>query len=257
MYVVMHECCCSRCCIAKATLHVTCVCALSQAQRPTSVSGGHYSGRFPPHCRLLIVPNYRQTKSSIINHQPAPNFDSFFHRRHTETHTNEHARTHASTHDKHIPNTSENGRRLARERRQGHDDSCPEEPCPYRRRGERSRHRCGPKRRSRSCRRRTWLRRLQRWRCCRRLDALSRNTSNTLKLGEREIVADILFPLFVVIGSMAAAAQAGIGNVVAPSLFAAATSAAAGGYGVAALTGAVQVIGGAAAAVAAAGVALL
>ena len=46
------------------------------------------------------------------------------------------------------------------------------------------------------------------------------------------------------IGTAAASAQATIGNVVAPSLFATATSAGAGGYGVAAISGAAQWIGG-------------
>jgi len=58
-------------------------------------------------------------------------------------------------------------------------------------------------------------------------------------------------------GTIAATTQAGIGNVVAQSLFATATSAAAGGYGIATITGAVQAIGGATAAIAAAGAALL
>jgi len=61
----------------------------------------------------------------------------------------------------------------------------------------------------------------------------------------------------VVGGTIAATTQAGIGNVVAQSLFATATSAAAGGYGIATITGAVQAIGGATAAIAAAGAALL
>lgn len=46
------------------------------------------------------------------------------------------------------------------------------------------------------------------------------------------------------IGTAAASAQATIGNVVAPSLFATLTSAGAGGYGVAAISGAVQWAGG-------------
>ncbi|KAJ1323021.1 hypothetical protein MN608_11875 [Microdochium nivale] len=48
----------------------------------------------------------------------------------------------------------------------------------------------------------------------------------------------------VVGGSVAAMTQAGIGNVVTPSFFATATSAAAGGYGVASITGVVQLVGG-------------
>lgn len=47
------------------------------------------------------------------------------------------------------------------------------------------------------------------------------------------------------IGSIAAGAQAGIGNVVAPSLFATLQSAGASGYGLAAVTGAAQAVGAA------------
>ena len=46
------------------------------------------------------------------------------------------------------------------------------------------------------------------------------------------------------VGTSAASAQATIGNVIAPSLFATLTSAGAGGYGVAAISGAVQWVGG-------------
>jgi hypothetical protein len=46
------------------------------------------------------------------------------------------------------------------------------------------------------------------------------------------------------IGTQAAAAQATIGNVVAPGMFATLTSAGAGGYGVAAIAGTVQWAGG-------------
>lgn len=53
-----------------------------------------------------------------------------------------------------------------------------------------------------------------------------------------------------VAGSMAAAAQSGVGSVVAPSLFATAQSAAMGGYGTAAVFGAVQAVGGTVAATA-------
>ncbi|KAI0019756.1 hypothetical protein F4780DRAFT_793048 [Xylariomycetidae sp. FL0641] len=49
----------------------------------------------------------------------------------------------------------------------------------------------------------------------------------------------------VVAGSVAAGVQSGIGSVVAPSLFAALTSAGAGGYGAATVFGAVQAVGGA------------
>ncbi|KAI0402761.1 hypothetical protein F4802DRAFT_574307 [Xylaria palmicola] len=47
----------------------------------------------------------------------------------------------------------------------------------------------------------------------------------------------------IVVGSMAAGAQSGIGSVVAPSLFATLQSAGAGGYGVAAVAGAFQGLG--------------
>ena len=49
---------------------------------------------------------------------------------------------------------------------------------------------------------------------------------------------------WLVIGTTAASGQAAIGNVIAPSLFATMTSAGAGGYGVAAISGAVQWVGG-------------
>jgi hypothetical protein len=49
---------------------------------------------------------------------------------------------------------------------------------------------------------------------------------------------------WLLIGTTAASAQAAIGNVVAPSVFATLTSAGAGGYGVAAISGAVQWVGG-------------
>ncbi|KAI1821767.1 hypothetical protein F4861DRAFT_517702 [Xylaria intraflava] len=48
----------------------------------------------------------------------------------------------------------------------------------------------------------------------------------------------------IVAGSVAAGAQSGIGSVVAPSVFATLQSAAAGGYGVAAVSSAVQGLGG-------------
>jgi hypothetical protein len=48
----------------------------------------------------------------------------------------------------------------------------------------------------------------------------------------------------LVVGTTAASAQATIGNVVAPSLFATLTSAGAGGYGTAAISGAAQWVGG-------------
>lgn len=47
------------------------------------------------------------------------------------------------------------------------------------------------------------------------------------------------------LGSAAAAVQSGIGNVVSGSVFATLQSAAAGGYGVAAVTTAVQAVGAA------------
>lgn len=48
----------------------------------------------------------------------------------------------------------------------------------------------------------------------------------------------------LVVGTTAATAQATIGNVVAPSLFATLTSAGAGGYGIAVISGAAQWVGG-------------
>lgn len=47
------------------------------------------------------------------------------------------------------------------------------------------------------------------------------------------------------IGSIVAAAQSGLGSVVAPSLFVTCQSAAMGGYGAATVFGLVQVVGGA------------
>jgi hypothetical protein len=49
---------------------------------------------------------------------------------------------------------------------------------------------------------------------------------------------------WLLVGTIAASAQATIGNVVAPSLFATLTSAGAGGYGIAAISGAAQWVGG-------------
>lgn len=48
----------------------------------------------------------------------------------------------------------------------------------------------------------------------------------------------------LLLGSLAATAQSGIGSVVAPSLFATLQSAGAGGYGVPLVYGAVQAAGG-------------
>jgi hypothetical protein len=58
-----------------------------------------------------------------------------------------------------------------------------------------------------------------------------------------DVVADGLLTLYV-LGSTAAGVQSGIGSVVAPSVFATLQSAAAGGYGVVAVSATVQGLGG-------------
>ncbi|KAL8365581.1 hypothetical protein RB595_004411 [Gaeumannomyces hyphopodioides] len=74
------------------------------------------------------------------------------------------------------------------------------------------------------------------------------------------VVAPVVAPILgaigfgssgIIAGSAAAAAQAAIGNVIAGSWLATLTSAGMGGYGAAAISGAVQTAGGATAAVAA------